>query len=832
MPKKFGCSFCHYVSTHCSKTLNHIWDFHSCESNFSVVCGVSGCSKQYSNKKSYKRHIKNSHSLYYEENLVKQGVTNLNTDGELFCDTSTNELNLGMSDDDADDDCENDDDGRYSDENNLVNYDELICHILLELREIYNVTNVATCYLSAKFKSIIEKDRATHSSHIKHSLNRNNPNFTLDYETDAVINCRSQFCDALEKFSGEKALDNYVKSKKEYIEPVAIQVGFDPLRGTQNTIQYVPILKTLDVVLHHEDVLGEILCNDEIAESGHLKSYCDGLNYYSNELFASEKLTLELVLYHDDFNIVNPLGNKTVKYKISAFYFVVGNIPARYRSRLKDINLIILSPASYISEYGYQTILAPVIDDIKKLEENGLQIKFEGAAYLFFGTISMFIADNLAAHALGGYYCNFSTVQRFCRFCNCLKSQLDEGIVSSQNFVARSKEAYDAQVTAVELDSNVSSLYGIKSRSCLNCLSFFHCVNGLPPDLAHDLFEGFAVDVVSNVVVYCIRQSFFTLTQLNDAIISFKYSFSDQANKPQPIKERPLSKLKVKQTAVEMWNLLRLLPFIIGHLVPFGDVVWDMYSSFLDCVDRLSAQSYTNEDLIILDECITQFFTVYCDVFPDQTLRPKAHFLTHYPELIKQYGPLTKTLRFEAKNGYFKSVSTNTKNHKNMCYSMAKRHQMFMYLFYKQEHLLNKSAPQGVHSKEIDIDILLPNVKVMVQNVTNKSQICQSKAVVVDGHRYESGEAVCIDFKDDEYVFSKIDSALFLNGLVYLLCLNMIVESFNSHLHAYKIIDTDRYHLVKVSELLDYHPLGIYTVSGKEYVSLKYFIPEFNSNSC
>ena len=38
----------------------------------------------------------------------------------------------------------------------------------------------------------------------------------------------------------------------------------------------------------------------------------------------------------------------------------------------------------------------------------------------------------------------------------------------------------------------------------------------------------------------------------------------------------------------------------------------------------------------------------------------------------------------------------------------------------------------------------------MVRKVTNKSQICQVKAIVADGHKYESEEAVCIDFKDDE----------------------------------------------------------------------------------
>ena len=38
-----------------------------------------------------------------------------------------------------------------------------------------------------------------------------------------------------------------------------------------------------------------------------------------------------------------------------------------------------------------------------------------------FGTLNTLVADNLAAHTIGGYFCNFSTVHRFCRFCNCCK---------------------------------------------------------------------------------------------------------------------------------------------------------------------------------------------------------------------------------------------------------------------------------------------------------------------------------------------------------------------------------------------------------------------------
>ena len=71
----------------------------------------------------------------------------------------------------------------------------------------------------------------------------------------------------------------------------------------------------------------------------------------------------------------------------------------------------------------------------------------------------------------------------------------------------------------------------------------------MSPDLAHDLSEGFAVDVVSNVIISFIREGLFELDELNNVIINFDYSESDKGRKPEIIKTKPLNSLKVKQTA-------------------------------------------------------------------------------------------------------------------------------------------------------------------------------------------------------------------------------------------------------------------------------------------
>ena len=155
------------------------------------------------------------------------------------------------------------------------------------------------------------------------------------------------------------------------------------------------------------------------------------------------------------------------------------------------------------SKYGYQEILRPLLDDLRKLETEGIYIKFDNCVHQFHGTLTMVVADNLAAHALGGFFCNFSSVQRFCRFSNCSQENLKANLPSS-SFSLRTSEGY-GNVLNTDADKTLSSVYGIKENSSLNCLQYYHVTNGLAPDIAHDIFEGFATDFLQKLLRYFIQ---------------------------------------------------------------------------------------------------------------------------------------------------------------------------------------------------------------------------------------------------------------------------------------------------------------------------------------
>ena len=51
------------------------------------------------------------------------------------------------------------------------------------------------------------------------------------------------------------------------------------------------------------------------------------------------------------------------------FYYTLGNLSPKYRSLLKAIQLACVAPVSVVNKYGVDAVLAPVVQQLKKLEQ-------------------------------------------------------------------------------------------------------------------------------------------------------------------------------------------------------------------------------------------------------------------------------------------------------------------------------------------------------------------------------------------------------------------------------------------------------------------------------
>lgn len=136
---------------------------------------------------------------------------------------------------------------------------------------------------------------------------------------------------------------------------------------------------------------------------------------------------------------------------------------------------------------------------------------------------------------------------------------------------------------------------------------------------------------------------------------------------------------KIGGQAAENWCLLRLLPVIVGDkMSDTKDPVWQLVIMLKELFEFVCAPKISIPQVSFLNVQIQGNVETRKELFPTEKLKPKHHYLVHYPSLIMKLGPLIRlwTMRFESKHSYFKRCIRRTQNFKNVCQTLANNHQL------------------------------------------------------------------------------------------------------------------------------------------------------------
>ena len=591
----------------------------------------------------------------------------------------------------------------------------------------------------------------------------------------------------------------------------------------KHSFQYVPLLHTLKQVLAGKDVVNKLLdvFNDATVgiNSGSAnvyKTFRDGKHFKSNHALC-ETFQIGLCLYVDDFEVCNPLG--TSKHKICGVYWTLSDLPSMFRSSLKNINLGLLCMSSHVKKYGYSRIFEPLIKDLITLEETGIFVSQLGENVK--GFVQCVAADNLGAHSLAGFVESFRA-HYVCRVCTGLMSDFQTNEVKSGFFKLRTKEDHAIHVQAAQVDQ--SNCFGVK-QDCVftGKLHNFHVLEGYPPDILHDFFEGVVPVEIALCVHALISKGYFTLSHLNDMITNFPYRGMDKKDRPHCISKK-FSK-PIGGNAHENWTLLRLLPLMIGEKVPDGDPVWEILLNLKDIVEIVVAPFLREETIDYLQCKISEHKHQLQEAFPLFKLLPKHHFIEHYPQLLYCFGPLVSlwTMRFEAKHSFFKQVARYTNCFKNILLSLAVKHQyMIAYHLSTSGTIRNALIVSDVSTVPIRVlnDAWQMAIK---QNYPEVEYVQLTKSASYYGTDYTKGMILgCGSTGGLPDFIQVLQVSIFEDQLTFIG--KVLTSWYNEHFRAYEVSCTSSVVLVAVDKLTDCYPLAAYEISGKFLVSLKRFI--------
>ena len=89
--------------------------------------------------------------------------------------------------------------------------------------------------------------------------------------------------------------------------------------------------------------------------------------------------------------------------------------------------------------------------------------------------------------------------------------------------------------------------------------------------------------------------------------------------------------------ASQMWCLARLLPVMIGALVPEDDCHWSHFLQLLDIMDVVLSPVVHPDMPAFLQTLIADNLETFRELYPEESIIPKMHYLIHTPRYLQRY---------------------------------------------------------------------------------------------------------------------------------------------------------------------------------------------------
>ena len=491
-----------------------------------------------------------------------------------------------------------------------------------------------------------------------------------------VRSVKTEVCSVFDGLKTKHSQEKYLRESHEVTQPryVTLDSKFQKVgEGRKRRVEiaeknfvYIPIQEVVEKLVRHPDYpkLTERKCNPD---PNVLDCYLKGDFAKKNPVLKEHPDALRFKTFYDDAEFCKDLSSRSSNnQKLGCFYMTLDNIDPKYQGNLDTMWLVALVNASFVKEHGLDFVLDRAVVDLKKFEE-GVVINGKKT----YGTLIAVEGDNLGLNFLGGFKCGFTAT------CPCRRCTMELGDIRAGKKVTqeqlRTPAQYDQHVeelesarTAKDRDQK-STKFGVNKGCVLNKLSSYHVVEGLPPDSLHDSLEGLLSRGVKNIINHCMDLNLMSLTWLNSAIKDFDYGYSEKTVKPSPLRDDHLKEDgKLHQSASQLWCLATILPLILGDLVDVEDEKWEHFLTILE-INRIVFSSEINKSqLPYLSSLISAYFEGHIKFYGD--LKPKDHFLSHYPDAWLQFGSIIDFTCFhgEANHQVLKRIMSLTGNYKNI----------------------------------------------------------------------------------------------------------------------------------------------------------------------
>ncbi|XP_034253633.1 uncharacterized protein LOC117652659 [Thrips palmi] len=592
---------------------------------------------------------------------------------------------------------------------------------------------------------------------------------------------------------------------------------------------YIPIKKTIRAAFANKSFNFDFELQTSQFE-GVFRDFFDGETYKSYKFFQDNPKAIPIILYQDGFELANPIGPaKNLKHKLLGVYMAFGNLPSDIRFKKENIQLVALVKDC---DFNPTEVYSKIVEDLISLQETGIEVDGHGTVK---ASLAFIAGDNLGSHALAGLVENFSRSKYFCRYCLMSRAEFRREGGETRKFPRRTIDSYNEDLERVA-DSNgrLGNHRGVKYDSPFNAIPGFHvCAPALPCCIGHDLGQGVISWDLKLFIQYFVAEGWFDIETLNDLIEAFPYSAEDRKDKPCIIKK--LEKGRLAGGAWQLITFMRLFPLIVsGHIKNPRDKVWKLMLLLRE-ITLFSIAPKVHESHLPSFQCmIDEYLMLRRALFPHKLLRPKHHYLSHFPELILLFGCLIKvwTLRFETKHSFFVRSWKSSNNSINMPQTLAFKHE-FLQSWVRSggSSVCTVQSGESVPYQHVLYSEAIQ--KAVEKCVHSFSQFVETNSLSVHGTNYRKGDVVVVRHvpRSNDLIVGMIHLMLLgpNDDVTFLvkLCKASLVHKYG----CYKVQALRDFECCRQVDLLCFYPMHPYLRDTQTYISLRHAIVNSPCNS-
>lgn len=621
-------------------------------------------------------------------------------------------------------------------------------------------------------------------------------NNDMDLEFAMKTAC-DDICASLSKSNSTYKREKLCKNDEQYVEPIPKSIGtrfeMRPVPNSptkypqrvQNVMYYFPIIDTLRKLFNRADFYREYIefninktkpdahvCQKEV-----YSYFCCGRVYQNNELFQQYPESIQLQLCSDDFETTVPIQSHATVYKITPIYCRVLNMPPRFASKTDNIFLVALCYTDDLKSQNtdFNNIWNVIKNDIRYLETIGIDIHDE---FNIKGTVVSCVFDNLGARTALGFVESFRT-SFYCYICEMPHTECKYSSKTKASY-ERTIEKYLEHLKIISESVNVdySKTKGVKRECALNDLNYFHILKNKTLDIMHDCAEGSVMFLLKELFDFCFKHKIIKEKALQDKIKFFNFGKLSPSNHPSNLL---MNKDNLNQNATQALCLFENIPFILWEHQNNEKIqeVWPCVTSLMRIIQCVYSYEITETDLNELEIDI-EFYLKSFQILFNKSLKPKQHNMLHYPEIIRDMGPLKHycMIRYEAKHKELKSYVNA--NFKNLTQSLAKKH---------QQHQLNKRDTYDdkiLHGTLTNFnDTSVVEHRFVSSYFKNCTDIQMTKWLEYHSYRFQPGLFVLLDLK-----VLKIIHILRVDGHFYFLCVKYDVLQYHVFSNSLKLTES------------------------------------------